>query len=113
MADAVTVMWSAHYRPEWDEHPRAYVEAGLVEWGRSRRLAKALDPTRAFKAFLGIQAYDPGRWHVAGECEAKFFVSLFVHGRTVSLRTFPTCAEALNLLVMFHAQLPLWTPTAR
>lgn len=106
MGEALEITWASCYHHEWDDHPRGYVDAGFVAWGRSRRLAKATDPARAFKAYLGIQAYDPGQWHVVGEPEAKFFVSLFVRGCTVTLRTFPTCAEALAALKSFHERLP-------
>ncbi len=112
MHDALDVVWSACYRQKWDEHPRGYVDANLVAWGRSRRLAKIADPARAFKAYLGVQAYDPGHWHVEGEREVKFFVSFFVNGRTIALRTFPTCAEALAALAAFHSRLPAYAPLA-
>ncbi len=88
--------WAAIYAPEWDNDPGAYVAAGLVAWGYSRRLAKivAAIPNRDFKAYLGVQHYDPGRWGVAGEPRAVFFLSLFLNGRTLALRTFPTLALA-------------------
>ena len=109
MSDALEITWASCYRTEWDEHPHGYVDAGRVAWGRSRRLAKAVDPARAFKAYLGIQAFDPGQWRMVGEPEAKFFLSLFVSGRTITLRTFPTCAEALAALLAFHERLPMQT----
>jgi hypothetical protein len=102
----LTVRWSAAYHPEWDDTPDAYVAHGVVAWGRSRRLARAEDTARAFKAYLGVQHYDPARWHVPGEPRAVFFLSLFHRGRTVTLRTFPTRAAALAALRDFHARLP-------
>lgn len=101
----LAIRWSAAYRPEWDEDPAAYVAHGVVGWGRSRRLARAEDPARAFKAYLGVQHYDPGRYHLAGEPRSVFFLSLFLAGRTITLRTFPTVAAALAELRHFHARL--------
>jgi hypothetical protein len=42
---------------------------------------------------------------IPGEPTAKFFLSLFVAGRTVSMRTFPTVREALAALDTFYAML--------
>jgi hypothetical protein len=102
---ALLVTWSAAYRPEWDATPGAYLAHGAVGWGRSRRLARAEDHARALKAYLGVQHYDPGRWHSAGEPRAVFFLSLFLHGRTVTLRTYPSVVAALADLRSFHASL--------
>jgi hypothetical protein len=101
----LTLRWSEIYRPAWDGTPAAYVEHGIVGWGRSRRLARAQDPARAFKAYLGVQHYDPARWHVAGAPRATFFLSLFLAGRTIALRTFPTLGDALAELRAFHGRL--------
>lgn len=103
-ADADGMRWSAERRPEWDATPGAYVEAGVVEWGRSRRLGKFVDETLRLKAYTGVQHYDPARWYVAGEPQAKFFLSLFLNGRTVTLRTFPTLPAALAALGEFREQ---------
>jgi hypothetical protein len=97
--------WSPAYHPEWDDDPGQYVEHGIVAWGRSRRLARAANPTRAFKAYLGVQHYDPDRWHVPGPARSVYFLSLFVAGRTITLRTFPTLPDALTALRDFHARL--------
>jgi len=96
--------WSAAYRPEWDATPGAYVEAGVVGWGRSRRLGKYVDERLPVKAYVGVQHYDPARWSVEGEPQAKFFASLFLNGRTVTLRTFPTVGAALAAIAAFRAQ---------
>jgi hypothetical protein len=104
--EGLVFAWGPQYRPQWDAAPERYVEQGMVAWGRSRRLARAADPMRAFKAYLGVQHYDPARWGVAGEARTKFFLSLFVGGRTVTLRTYPTMGEALAELRRFHGQLP-------
>ena len=112
---ALAVVWSAAYRPAWDSMPEAYVEGGVVGWSRSRRLARAEDASIGFKAYVGIQHYDPSRWHVAGEPRAVFFVSYFQGGRTLALRTFPTMDVALAELRRVHAGLatPLNGPAAR
>lgn len=101
----LTYEWSAIYHPEWDAAPEEYVECGLVGWSHSRRLARIEDPARAFKAYLGVQHFDPCRWNLPGEPATKFFLSLFVRQRTVALRTYPTLAEARAELVRFHASL--------
>ncbi len=97
------IHWSPIYNPAWDDTPEAYVAQGLVAWGRSRRLARCEDPRVHFKAYIGIQHDDPARWHVAGEPRTRFFLSLFLAGRTLSLRTYPTLAEAVAALRAFHA----------
>jgi len=96
------IEWAAWYRSAWDERPDQYVEAGVVAWGKSRRLAKARDEQLGLKAYLGAQHFDPGRWSLPGEPSARFFLSLFVHNRTVSLRTYPTITSALAALASFH-----------
>lgn len=100
-----SMVWSPIYNPAWDESPDEYTEAGFVIWGRSRRLARAADPSVAFKAYLGVQHFDPARWMLPGEPTAKFFLSLFVAGRTISMRTFPTLGEARAALERFYASL--------
>jgi hypothetical protein len=93
------------YRPDWDEQPERYVEEGVVSWGRSRRLAKAGADRLGLKAYIGVQHYDPGRWNLSGEPSARFFLSLFVHGQTVSLRTFSTIQAVLAALTAFQDML--------
>lgn len=97
--------WAPIYHPEWDADPAAYMAAEILAWGRSRRLARITDPAQAFKAYLGVQHYDPARWGVDGPASAKFFLSLFVAGRTVALRTYPTVPLAWADLRAFHARL--------
>jgi hypothetical protein len=111
---ALAVVWSAAYRPAWDATPEAYVEGGVVGWSRSRRLARAEDASIGFKAYVGIQHYDPSRWHVAGAPRAVFFISFFQGGRTLALRTFPTMDDALAELRRVHSGLaaPLDGPAA-
>ncbi|HKV84557.1 MAG TPA: hypothetical protein VJN88_08375 [Ktedonobacterales bacterium] len=100
-----SIAWSPIHNPAWDATPYEYVEAGLVGWGRSRRLARAADPSVALKAYLGLQHFDPARWMLPGEPTTKYFLSLFVAGRTISMRTFPTLTEALTALDTFYAGL--------
>ena len=104
-AGGLTIVWAPIYQPRWDAQPEAYVEQGIVAWGRSRRLARASDARHSLKAYIGVQHFDPGRWHVAGEPRTVFFLSLFLQGHTVALHTYATCQEALAALYTFHAAL--------
>lgn len=103
MPSALTITWSPIYHPEWNATPEEYVAAGLVGWGRSRRLARAEDTALVFRAYLGVQHFDPSRWNLPGEATAKFFLSVRVHGRTLWLRTFPTMGDALATLRSAYA----------
>ncbi|HEV2238264.1 MAG TPA: hypothetical protein VGR57_16500, partial [Ktedonobacterales bacterium] len=94
-AAGLRITWSPAYRTAWDDTPEAYLAHGVVAWGRSRRLARFEDARYAFKGYLGVQHADPARWHAAGEPRTVWFVSLFLLGRTITLRTFPTLAGAL------------------
>jgi hypothetical protein len=96
------IEWSEWYRPAWDDQPEGYVEAGVVGWGRSRRLAKAQDSHADLKAYIGVQHNDPGRWNLAGDPSARFFLSIFIRGQTLTLRTYPTIAAALSALTTFR-----------
>ena len=98
MAESLAIHWSPVYQPQWDEAPQAYVDAGVVGVGRSRRLAKAEDASRGFTAYLGVQHWDPARWNLPGEARAVFFVSTLRNHRTLALRTFPTLPAALTAL---------------
>jgi len=95
--------WSPAYQPKWDADPGAYAEAGVVGWGRSRRLARAEDPVHRFKAYVGVHHSDPAQWGVAGAPSTKFFLSIFINGRTVAFRTFPTLPQTLAELHQAHA----------
>lgn len=105
------ITWSPIYNPAWDDTPESYTAHNLVAWGRSRRLARCEDPRVHFKAYIGIQHHDPARWHVAGEPRTRYFLSLFLAGRTHSLRTYSTLAEAVAALHAFHASLDEPTDT--
>jgi hypothetical protein len=94
--------WAAWYRPDWGEQPERYVEDGVVGWGRSKRLAKARDELLGLKAYIGVRHSDPARWNLPGQPSARFFLSLFLFGRTVTLREYPTITAALAALTMFH-----------
>ena len=94
----LSLRWAAVYQSAWDETPQAYVDAGVVGVGRSRRLAKAEDASRAFTAYLGVQHWDPARWNLPGEARAAFFLSTFRNHRTLALRTYPTIPAALSAL---------------
>jgi hypothetical protein len=101
-----SVRWHREYRPQWDDEPGKYVEHGIVRWARSRRLG--LFTLGHIKAYLGVQHVDPSRagWAIVGEPEARFFLSLFVSGRVITLRTFPTMDAALNALSAFLSSNP-------
>jgi hypothetical protein len=104
-AHGLEIIWSPHYHPQWDDKPEEYVRQGIVAWGRSRRLARVTDTQRGFKGYLGVQHNDPSRWHIEGVPTTRFFLSLFLHGRTVTLRTYATCQEEVAALHVFHASL--------
>lgn len=95
------VQWHRDYREEWDACPDEYLEHSVVQWGRSRRLG--LFRLGAVKAYIGVQHVDPNRpgWAVVDEPGARFFLSLFVSGQCVTLRTFPTMAATLDALRSF------------
>jgi hypothetical protein len=90
-----SIRWNPLYRPDWDDDPGRYVEDGVVAWGKSRRLGIFLDDP--VKAYIGVQHVDPakGGWSMFEAPTARYFTSLFVEGRIVTLRTFPTLNEAL------------------
>ncbi len=95
------VAWHREYNPEWDNRPDDYVDAGIVGWGLSRRLG--LFRRGAIKAYLGVQHVDPSKagWAIVDAPQARFFLSLFVSGQCVTLRTFLMMAAALDALVSF------------
>jgi hypothetical protein len=92
------IRWHHLYREEWDSAPERYVDEGVVAWGKSRRLG--LLKSGPVKAYLGVQHVDPTRagWGLVEQPEARFFASLFVGGKVVTLRTFGTLADALEWL---------------
>jgi hypothetical protein len=99
------IEWAAWRRPEWDDRPERYNAEGVVRWGYSRRLAKARNDRLGLKAYIGVQHHDPSRWNLSGEPSARFFLSLFIHGQTVSLRTYSTMQAALAALAAFQDML--------
>ncbi|HEX8981161.1 MAG TPA: hypothetical protein VF792_00190 [Ktedonobacterales bacterium] len=100
-----SVRWSAHYEPRWDATPDAYAEAGIVPWGRSRRLMRADDTRLGMKAYLGVQHSDPSRWGLPGDARTRFFLSVLLGKRTLFLRTFDTASEAFAVLHEIHDRL--------
>ncbi|MDQ3928407.1 MAG: hypothetical protein M3328_04575 [Chloroflexota bacterium] len=92
------VEWHQEYHAEWDATPQEYAERGIVQWGKSRRLGM-LRRGRV-KAYLGVQHVDPGRpgWAIVDAPTARFFVSVFLSGRVVTLKTYQTMHEALEML---------------
>ena len=92
------ISWHAEYRAEWDSAPEEYAAGGVVLWGRSRRLG--LLKLGMVKAYLGVQHVDPGKpgWAIVGAPQTRFFLSIFMLGRCITLRTFPTLDAALDAL---------------
>ena len=99
--------WSPFYHPEWDTDPQHYLDCGLVKWGHSRRLARFDDRRHDFKAYVGVHHSDPAAWGAPGPARARYFLSLFVSGRTIALSTYDTLPEALTMLTTFQRQLEL------
>ena len=99
-----TIKWHREYRPEWDDAPGEYERAGVVGWGRTKRLG-AYKAGRV-KAYLGVQHVDTDKaaWAMAGAPHARFFVSLFRDDLPVALRTFPTIDACLDLLADFSSR---------
>jgi hypothetical protein len=101
MSTELPVTWSASYHPEWDGAPEAYLQAMIVAPTRSRRLGRYSDPLRERKGYVGV-------YHQAGSGESegrtRFFLSLFVRGHTLGLRSYTTMQDLLAGLAAFHAQ---------
>ena len=95
------IKWQAQYRPEWDNSPDEYATQGAVQWGRSRRLG--LFQLGNVKAYVGVQHVDPNKpgWDIVREPHVRFFLSLFVSGECITLRTFPNMDTALEMLAEF------------
>ena len=95
------IEWHREYRSEWDDAPDEYERAGVVGWGRSRRLG--IYKSGKVKAYLGVQHVDISRvgWGIADEAHTRFFLSLFRDGVVVTLRTFSRIDEALDALAAF------------
>lgn len=92
------VEWHREYRREWDADANEYVRAELVGWGKTRRLG--VQRAGRLKAYVGVQHVDTtnANWAAAAEPFARFFLSLFVDGRCVTLRTFRSMDDALATL---------------
>ncbi len=94
------ITWSVCYHPEWDATPEAYLQAQIVAPGRSRRLGRYSDPLRGRKGYIGVY-HQGGREETEGR--TRFFLSLFVQGRTLGLRSYATIEDVLAVLEAFHA----------
>jgi hypothetical protein len=97
--------WSTIYHPEWDTDPEQYLRCGLLNWGRSRRLARFDDRPHSFTAYIGIHHSDPATWGAIGPAHVRYFLSLLVSGQTLALHTYGTLPEAQTALSTFHRQL--------
>ena len=98
------IEWHREYRPEWDAAPQEYAERDIVPWGKSKRLGMLR--SGPVKAYVGVQHVDPDRpgWGIVDGPTARFFVSVFVSGRVLTLRTYPTMQETLEMLAAFLAR---------
>ena len=99
------IQWHQLYRADWDDLPDAYLDYGVVQRGRSRRLGRF--QAGDVKAYLGVQHVDPSKpgWAIVDKPQARFFVSLFVSGDCITLRTFPKMDSALDMLGSFLSSL--------
>jgi hypothetical protein len=97
--------WSPLYHPEWDTDPQQYLDCGLVKWGHSRRLVRFDDRQHDFKAYIGVHHSDPAAWGAPGPAQTRYFLSLFVSGRTIALHTYNTLPEAFTALTIFQHKL--------
>lgn len=99
------ISWNADYNPVWDGSPNLYLEADLVGWGKSRRLGVLR--TGPIKAYVGLQHVDTTKrgWNISDEPHTRFFASLFVNNRVVTLRTFSTMQATLEFLSSMVNQL--------
>ena len=99
------IRWHSRYLPAYDGDPWRYVHEGILLAGRSRRLGVLNDPARGFRAYLGVQHFDPGEWDYRGEAYCKFFLSLRLKNAGVELRTYPTMEQALGRLKALYTTL--------
>ena len=95
------IRWKKHYSLDWDDAHDEYAANGVVQQGKSRRLGVLRRGD--IKAYLGVQHVDPTRpgWETFGTAHCRFFVSVFISGRCVTLRTFPTMRVTLQALSPF------------
>ena len=96
------IHWHSRHTPAWDDNPWAYVEHGILPPGRSRRLGVLSLDSVGFKAYLGVQHFDPGLWGYRGTAYCKFFLSLWTGKVCRELRTYPTMEQALERLRAFY-----------
>ena len=99
------ICWHPRYLPAHDGDPWRYVHEGILPPGRSRRLGALHDPARGFRAYLGVQYFDPGQWGYRGEAYCKFFLSLQQKNAGVELRMYPRMEQALARLKALYATL--------
>lgn len=96
------IRWRPRYHREWDDDPWAYLRQGLLPLGRSRRLGVVRAGLGGFKAYLGVQHFDPAYWGRPGGAYCRFFLSLWAGGRLRELRTHETMKQALDRLWSFY-----------
>jgi hypothetical protein len=92
------INWNSWYEPAWDSQPVSYLDAGILRWGRTRRLGRH-QPGRGLVAYVGVQHVDPVRWGSEVDPACRFFASCR-NRQTSWLRTAPTMPEALTVLAL-------------
>lgn len=101
MHTELPIIWSAWYNSEWDSQPEAYLQVQVVKPTRSRRLGRYYDPLHERKGYIGVyHQVDPHK--IAGR--TRFFLSLFLYGQTLGLKSFATISDLLVVLEAFHAR---------
>ncbi|MBI2887738.1 MAG: hypothetical protein HYY02_11080 [Chloroflexi bacterium] len=96
------IRWHPRYRSAWNDDPWAYLRHGLLPPGRTRRLGVLRAGPGGFKAYVGVQHFDPGHWGRPEDGYCRFFLSLWAGGRLRELRTHETMRQALDRLWSFY-----------
>lgn len=99
------IEWSSKYNPDWDDEPEAYMRSGILAEGRSLRLGKLSYASMRFRAYLGVQHYDPLDWAQQGESYTCFWVSFLIGKQTITLQTFQTMRDCRSALWQFYSTL--------
>lgn len=99
------IEWSPKYNPDWDNEPEAYMRSGILSEGRSLRLGKLSYTSLRFRAYLGVQHYDPLDWAQQGEAYTCFWISFLIGKQTIMLQTFQTMRDCRIALQQFYSGL--------
>lgn len=96
------IVWSGRYRADWDDAPEHYLLSGILPENRSRRLGMIAEPGCRFRAYIGVQHYDPLQWGRYGTARTTFWVSVLSGTRTVTMRSCTTMAECLEIVRHYY-----------